>query len=568
MDNEWWKDLDLNYVGENNFASFFSSEGNIHTYPAKAVPDMILSLLKKLKEQYGINKVLDPFMGSGTVALEARYLGLDFYGSDLNPLSILLSRTKALTVNNAADVEKALINFAEKLIITYTDHKLVDLVFFEKINFWFKSKNIQELSFIKAQSHKFLASCSKKNRETYALILLTAFSSTIRESSLTRNSEFKLYRMSPNDVEKFEIDSLLVFKEKVSNLMSMLAEANKDSYNKALTEIKMQNAKDLSVFYNKKIDLILTSPPYGDSQSTVAYGEFSKLSLQWSKDLLAKYLDIRTEAENVDEHLLGGKKSLSSISLRMILRRSNTFKELFKTMREVCKIDIKDLVNAKISLNILQDNIKKGLFEYQYFEENNIVFELLKERTRLEYFRKLNAETTLKNRDVKKSAISRRDEFFEQLRQEPQNEMLLDEILNRIPSVRETINRRIKAIPRRIKSVLHFFRELYLVVEQTDKVLDDQGIQAWIVGHRTILGSITVDMAGILNDWFVYLGYDKITTLHRQYSFKRLPHHINSTITRKNEIKTMMQEHIIVVRKNASKDNAIIKAERSEEDLC
>lgn len=265
---------------------------------------------------------------------------------------------------------------------------------------------------------------------------------------------------------------------------------------------------------------------------------------------------------------MGGKKSLSSISLRMILRRSNTFKELFKTMREVCKIDIKDLVNAKISLNILQDNIKKGLFEYQYFEENNIVFELLKERTRLEYFRKLNAETTLKNRDVKKSAISRRDEFFEQLRQEPQNEMLLDEILNRIPSVRETINRRIKAIPRRIKSVLHFFRELYLVVEQTDKVLDDQGIQAWIVGHRTILGSITVDMAGILNDWFVYLGYDKITTLHRQYSFKRLPHHINSTITRKNEIKTMMQEHIIVVRKNASKDNAIIKAERSEEDLC
>lgn len=139
------------------------------------------------------------------------------------------------------------------------------------------------------------------------MILLTAFSSTIRESSLTRNNEFKLYRMSPNDVEKFEIDSLLVFKEKVSNLMSMLVEANKDSYNKALTEIKMQNAKDLSVFYNKKIDLILTSPPYGDSQSTVAYGEFSKLSLQWSKDLLAKYLDIRTQAENVDEHLLGGK---------------------------------------------------------------------------------------------------------------------------------------------------------------------------------------------------------------------------------------------------------------------
>lgn len=52
----------------------------------------------------------------------------------------------------------------------------------------------------------------------------------------------------------------------------------------------------------------------------------------------------------------------------MILRRSNTFKELFKTMRDTCKIDIKDLINAKISLNIMQDNIEKGVFEFQYFE--------------------------------------------------------------------------------------------------------------------------------------------------------------------------------------------------------
>lgn len=110
---------------------------------------MILSLLKKLKEQYGINKVLDPFMGSGTVALEARYLGLDFYGSDLNPLSILLSRTKALTVNNAADVEKALINFAEKLIITYTDHKLVDLVFLKKLTFGLNRKIFKNFHLLK-----------------------------------------------------------------------------------------------------------------------------------------------------------------------------------------------------------------------------------------------------------------------------------------------------------------------------------------------------------------------------------------------------------------------------------
>src|SRR5690554_4260417 len=98
VEREWWKELDLNYVGANNFTSFFSSEGNIHTYPAKAVPEMVVSLLNILKEEYSISKVLDPFLGSGTVAIESKYLGLDFFGSDLNPLSILLAKTKALTV--------------------------------------------------------------------------------------------------------------------------------------------------------------------------------------------------------------------------------------------------------------------------------------------------------------------------------------------------------------------------------------------------------------------------------------------------------------------------------------
>src|SRR4029078_11976130 len=31
----------------------------------------------------------------------------------------------------------------------------------------------------------------------------------------------------------------------------------------------------------KSIDLVVTSPPYGDSQTTVAYGQFSRLANQW-----------------------------------------------------------------------------------------------------------------------------------------------------------------------------------------------------------------------------------------------------------------------------------------------
>ena len=95
-----------------------------------------------------------------------------------------------------------------------------------------------------------------------------------------------------------------------------------------------------------------------------------------------------------------------------------------------------------------------------------------------------------------------------------------------------------------------FFKDLYIVVKECDRVLAINGIQTWIVGHRTVLGEITVDMEGILADWFADMGYDVVTSLKRKYSFKRMPHHINSTASRKNEVKTMMNEYILIVKKN------------------
>ena len=45
--------------------------------------------------QPDIELVYDPFAGSGTVMLESLYRGLDFHGSDINPLAILLCQVKA-----------------------------------------------------------------------------------------------------------------------------------------------------------------------------------------------------------------------------------------------------------------------------------------------------------------------------------------------------------------------------------------------------------------------------------------------------------------------------------------
>ena len=54
----------------------------------------------------------------------------------------------------------------------------------------------------------------------------------------------------------------------------------------------------------KGFDLIITSPPYGDSQTTVAYGQFSRLSADW--------IGLQ-DSRKVDRISMGGTKKRSRL---------------------------------------------------------------------------------------------------------------------------------------------------------------------------------------------------------------------------------------------------------------
>lgn len=64
-----------------------------HTYPARLHPEVARSLLGDLVRPLDV--VLDPFVGSGTVLVEARIFGARTYGIDANPLAVQLARLKA-----------------------------------------------------------------------------------------------------------------------------------------------------------------------------------------------------------------------------------------------------------------------------------------------------------------------------------------------------------------------------------------------------------------------------------------------------------------------------------------
>lgn len=63
-----------------------------HAYPARAHPVTVRRLVEHFVPEDGV--VLDPFCGSGTVLVEAMLAGRNAVGTDLNPLAVMLARSK------------------------------------------------------------------------------------------------------------------------------------------------------------------------------------------------------------------------------------------------------------------------------------------------------------------------------------------------------------------------------------------------------------------------------------------------------------------------------------------
>jgi DNA modification methylase len=78
----------------------------IYPYKGKFHPQMVRALLNILGIECG-QVVLDPFVGSGTTAVECMLMGIDFLGVDISPLCILISRVKTAAWHCAEDIGRA-----------------------------------------------------------------------------------------------------------------------------------------------------------------------------------------------------------------------------------------------------------------------------------------------------------------------------------------------------------------------------------------------------------------------------------------------------------------------------
>lgn len=301
----------------------------MHTYPAMFIPQVA----RRLLQNYSVkgDTICDIFCGSGTALIECKLLGRNAYGIDLNPLAIFLAKTKTTEIDPKL-LAKEYFSLLQK--IENIKDKEIERPKFKNIDFWFKDEPIIKLSKIK----KAIKEIKNEKIQNFFMI---SFSETVRLSSNTKPGEFKLVRIHKDKLAKYNSDVFGIYKKKtefnIKQMESFFNDVDKNTWTKIIygDSSKNNGIKDSS------IDCIITSPPYGDSRTTVAYGQFSRLSAQW--------IDIFKEpdkASGVDNELLGGK---ATKELGHDLKSSY----LEETLAKISKVDearAKDVLSFNIGL--------------------------------------------------------------------------------------------------------------------------------------------------------------------------------------------------------------------------
>ncbi len=270
--------------------SYATTYPNLHRYPATMIPQIGIELFKELNIKSG--KLLDPYCGSGSSFIVGLDRGLkEMEGFDLNPLAILISIAK-FTKKNLKELKIIAYEIKNKLFEYAWNNKIdleIEIPKVYSIDFWFPKKVIKELAIIKTLINKI----ENKNIRRF---LLVPFSETVRECSYTRNGEFKLFRMKEEDMKKFEPDVFAIFSIRLDKAIIVYEKY----YYPLLDGAKLHLGYSHFPKKENHYDIILTSPPYGDSRTTVAYGQFSVLANEWLGIL---------NARQVDNMLMGGKIS-------------------------------------------------------------------------------------------------------------------------------------------------------------------------------------------------------------------------------------------------------------------
>jgi DNA methylase len=309
-------------------AEDLASEG-LFQYPAMMVPalqkQIIISILHS---QPNVRTMADPFLGSGTILALAMLCGRNFVGQDINPLAILIGKTRAFSLDHeelVAAVARVKKHISDDSSREYAAH-------FPRQWKWFTRGANIGLS-------RLRRAILKERQVNTRRFLWVCLAETVRLNSNSRTSTYKLHTRLWDDqnattkgvLESFakiaanNLDVVRNFREALSKSGHLSVEGNyvgqiKIGYGDTAASLPTAHWNE-----DGKYELIVTSPPYGDNRTTVPYGQAAWLPLQW--------IDIEDIDPGIPHGVAHGAYDIDNRSLGGV--RSRHLKERIQILNKV-----------------------------------------------------------------------------------------------------------------------------------------------------------------------------------------------------------------------------------------
>ncbi|MBI4488574.1 MAG: restriction endonuclease [Deltaproteobacteria bacterium] len=286
---------------------------DLHPYPAKFIPQIPGHIIARLSLRGEL--VLDPFGGCGTSALEAVRLGRRALSTDANPVATLIGKVKTCNLDRSAATDVNAIRCAlttgfmelpkpDVLCCNHARH----IPKIPNIDKWFPLTSRGELALIKSRIET-MESDKAKN------IALLALSRIVLAASF-QDSETR-YSSKPRDIPRGE--TIKRFLIALNDVVRSVARTQ-PVLRYGVCDFVTTDARHLSEGTCKtdSVDLIVTSPPYGNANDYHLYHRFRLLWLGYDPGELAKieigsHLRHQKEATGFDSYLGEMRQSLSSI---------------------------------------------------------------------------------------------------------------------------------------------------------------------------------------------------------------------------------------------------------------
>ncbi len=250
-----------------NFSDYSSSQypadiNSLHWYPAAFVPQIPAILIKCLSQEGDL--VLDPFLGSGTTAIEASRVGRHFVGIDRNPFAINICQAKLTAIGETDNewFEEELSAVGKLDPIRNSGDYCTTVGIDEEIFKWFELRTLEEILTI----HSNII----KRRGTHANLLRQVMLSSILNRCCSQRDHYTYITDRCFPKEMIYRPAREMYCEQVQLTCRAIFETARQYvrvHNKCWIPlndgiVSCRDARQMQWLHDSTVDLVVTSPPY------------------------------------------------------------------------------------------------------------------------------------------------------------------------------------------------------------------------------------------------------------------------------------------------------------------